>query len=133
MPFTAIFIKSHFTYFLQVIIIPIGTFDIINQPSLVGKAILKMSCNQRKSILFRFHSSKKSPVRRFLKTYKLKQAQTFPIHTLPHTRKGQYIRIGKVCLNGTGSIYSFTDVTKQKQSGFLFFSQPTLGQTSQGR
>ena len=87
--------------------------------------------SQWQSILFRLYRSKEGAVGSFLKTDKLEHTKTFPIHPLPHTREFQYIRIGKIGFNGTGSINRFTDIAEQKHRSFLFLRQPTLGKARQ--
>ena len=79
------FAKRQLAHLFQVVIVPIGSPDVINQPTLVGKTVLEMPRHQRKGILFGLDGSKESTVRSLLEADKLKQAYTLPIHPLPHT------------------------------------------------
>ena len=91
MSFATVLTKSHLVHLLQVVIVPIGSPDVINQPTLVGKTVLEMPRHQRKGILFGLDGSKESTVRSFLEADKLKQAYTLPIHPLPLTLELHHI------------------------------------------
>ena len=133
MSFATVLTKSHLAHLLQVVIVPIGSPDIINQPTLVGKTVLEMPRHQRKGILFGLDGSKESTVRSLLEADKLKQAYTLPIHPLPHTGELQHIRVGKVRFNGARSIYRLADIAEQQHGSFRFLCQPALGEAGKCR
>ena len=89
--------------------------------------------HQGKGILLGLDSRKESTVCSFLETDKLKQAYTLPIHPLPHTGELQHIKVGKICFNGTRSIYCLANIAEKEHGSFRLLGQPALGQTSKCR
>ena len=128
----AVVCKADLAHLLQVVVIAVGAPHVVEQPALAGKAVFEVVDDQGKGVFLGLYGSKVSAVGHLLEADKLKQAQAFPIHPLPHAGEGQHVGIAKVGLNGARGIDRLADISEQKGRGFRLFGQPTLRQGTQG-
>ena len=119
--------KTDFDCFFQVVIVTVLAFQVIEQPTLIGKTVFQVWQGKRKYVIYRFDGCKESPVRSFLKTEELDDTQAFVRHLLPYLGYFENIWIAEVQFDRTGGIDRLADIVEKQHVHFRQFGQPGNG------
>ena len=126
--FLGVVFEGYFFYCLQIIVKTIFSFDVIDEPRLVGKPVTEMPDGEWQYIVKRFDGGEESAIVSLLETDELEEAMTFVVHFLPNFREFEHIGVGKVCLDGDGRIEDFLHVSEKQEVDAGNFGEPTIGE-----